>query len=85
MKKYRFDYIKEMVEEWDKRIPKDANTIKTTPFLIVPPFIGLDEDGKMSVRPAIDHYGEYIENLGDWFEQRNKYCEKLAKEYENRI
>lgn len=84
MKKYKFDYIKEMVEKWAKDVPKDVDTIKSTPFLINLPWIDLDDNFNLRVIPAHDHYGEEIEDVQDWIDQRNKYCEELAEEYKNK-
>jgi hypothetical protein len=80
--KYRFDYIKENVDKWNPSIPRDAETIKNTiPFYVLLPWIGLDDDGNMTVTPAKDYYGEVIPDLKEWHRQRDEYCEKLAKEY----
>lgn len=38
---------------------------------------------KYENKAAIDYYGEEIENMDEWIIQRNNYCKKLAKEYEN--
>lgn len=84
MKKYKFDYIKEMVDQWCDEVPKDAEAIKFTPFLITPPFIGLDENCKLIGNPPYDHYGEVIDDMQDWLEQRDKYCEELAEEYKKK-
>lgn len=83
MKEYRFDYIKEMVDKWREDVPKDVESIAGTPFLVNLPWVDLDENYKLRVTPAHDYYGEEIEDMQDWINQRNKYCEKLAKEYEN--
>jgi hypothetical protein len=78
MKKvYRFDYIEEWVSKWSEDIPRTKETIASVPFDIRLPFINY-EDGKLVIYPAKDHYGEEIDDINDWLEQRNKYCENLA-------
>ena len=79
MKEYKFDYIRENVEKWNPSIPRTLEQIKGLPFDIVLPWIMFGEE----YRPARDHYGEVIENFAEWFSQREEYCKKLAKEYEN--
>lgn len=83
MKEYRFDYIKEMVEQWRDDVPRDVQTIAGLPFYVSLPWVDFDENCKLRVIPPHDYYGEEIEDMQDWLNQRNKYCEKLAKEYEN--
>lgn len=73
-----------MVEKWAKDVPKDADTIKSTPFLISLPWIDLDANFKLRIIPAHDYYGEEIEDVQDWISQRDKYCEELAEEYKNK-
>ena len=72
-----------MVEQWREDVPRDANNIKGTPYRITQPFIDLDENSHLRVTTAHDYYGEEIEDIQDWINQRNKYCEKLAKEYKD--
>ena len=83
MKEYKFEYIKEMVDKWHKDIPKDAKTIEGTPYGITLPFTNIDKTGTLIFIPARDYYGESIEDIVDWLNQRHEYCIKLAKEYEN--
>lgn len=71
MKKYRFDYIRESVEECAANTPKTLEFIEGLPFGIL-------------LYPQLnDPYGETIENFEDWYKQRHEYCEKLANEYKN--
>ena len=72
MKRYRFDYIREMVEKWNPDIPRTVERIEMTPWGI---FIWSF--------PQTDHYGENIDNFEEWYKQRHDFCVKLAKEYEN--
>lgn len=83
MKEYKFEYIKEIVDKWHKEVPKNVKTIEETPYGIMLPFADIDENGTLIVIPARDYYGEPIEDIVDWFNQRHEYCIKLAKEYEN--
>lgn len=79
---YRFDYIKESVDKWNPSVPRDAVTIKSIiPFYILLPWVGLDDNGKVTITPAKDYYGEAIPDLEEWHRQRDEYCKKLAKEY----
>ena len=78
MKEYRFDYMRECVEEWHPSIPRTLEQIKGLPFDILLPWIMFGEED----RPARDHYGEVIEDFAEWCSQREEYCKKLAKEYE---
>ena len=84
MKQYKFDYIREMVEKWREDVPKDVVSIAGTPFLVNLPWVDLDENHTLRVIPAHDYYGEEIEDMQDWLNQRNAYCEKLAKEYKEK-
>ena len=78
MKKvYRFDYIAEWVSKWSEDIPRTKEMIAGVPFDIMLPFIDY-EDGKLVIYPPKDHYGEDIDDIHDWLEQRDKYCENLA-------
>ena len=77
MKEYKFDYIKEQVDRWSPDIEKTVERIEFLPFYVTLPWIMPDE-----YRPAMDYYGEVIEDFEDWHRQRHEYCVKLAKEYE---
>ncbi len=77
MKEYRFDYMREWVEQWHPSVPRTLEGIRELPFDILLPWIMPDE-----YRPAKDHYGEEIEDFEEWYRQREEYCKKLAKEYE---
>lgn len=79
MKQYKFDYIREWVEKWNPSVPKTLEQIRALPFDVLLPWIMPGEE----YRPAKDHYGEVIEDFEEWFSQREEYCKKLAKEYEN--
>ena len=84
MKKYKFDYIREMVSEWHPSVKVDLNGVLGTPYKITLPMImpETNEDGnfQMVYYPARDYYGEEIENTQDWLKQREKYCKNLVKE-----
>ena len=79
MKEYRFDYLKERVEQWQEGWPKTLEAIEGLPFDILLPWFVPGEE----YRPAKDHYGEDIDDFEEWYRQRHEYCIKLAKEYEN--
>lgn len=62
-KKYRFDYMEDAVKEWKcDHITK--NMLVCLPFGIL-----LYEGGR-------DFYGEPIENIDSWLEQRKSYIEE---------
>ena len=82
MKQYRFDYIKEWVDNWNPNIPRTVANMEGLPLDVFLPWIGLDENFKMTVIPARDHYGEYIEDLKEWNKQRDNYIRNLANYYE---
>lgn len=84
METYKFDYIKEMVKEWDKSVPRDLNAILGTPFGIRLPIFSINENGKLKYTPPYDYYGQAIYDITKWMQQREAYCKKLAKEYKNR-
>ena len=79
MKQYKFDYIREWVEKWHPSVPRTLAQIRALPFYYLLPWIIPGEE----YSPAKDHYGEVIEDFEEWFSQREEYCKKLAKEYEN--
>lgn len=78
MKQYRFDYIREMVEEWNPGVEKTLERIEFVPFLLTLPWIMPGEE----YRPMTDYYGEIVDNFEEWCKQRHDFCVKLAKEYE---
>ena len=82
MKQYRFDYIREWVEQWNPCVPRTVEQIQMLPWDILLPWVGLDDNGKITVTPAKDHYGDEIEDLDEWHKQRDEYIRNLAKEYE---
>lgn len=78
-KTYRFDYIKEIVEQWRPWIPKTYENINFLPFYVSTPWIMPD-----CYIPPKDYYGEVVEDIGEWYEQRCEYIKNLVKEYEER-
>ena len=84
MKKYKFDYIREMVSEWHPNVKVDLNSLLNTPYNVSLPMImpETNEEGKFQLTyyPAKDYYGEVIEDVNVWLKQREKYCKKLVKE-----
>jgi hypothetical protein len=79
MKQYKFDYIREMVEKWNPEIEKTLDRIEFVPFMLTLPWIMPGEE----YRPVTDYYGETVDNFEEWHRQREEYCKKLAKEYED--
>lgn len=73
MKQYKFDYIREWVEKWNPNIPKTVEQMEHLPWDVLLPWAGVS---------AKDHYGDEIEDLGEWLRQRDEYIRNLAKEYE---
>ena len=82
MKQYKFDYIREWVEKWNPNIPKTVERMEQLPWDVLLPWIGFDENFKMTITFAKDHYGDEIEDLDEWLRQRDEYIRNLAKEYE---
>lgn len=76
-KRYRFDYIKEIVNNWRPEVPKTFENISFLPFYVSPPWIMPD-----CYIPPKDYYGEVVDDIGEWYKQREEYCKKLAEEYE---
>jgi len=84
---YKFDYIREMVEEWGDGVPKDMNSIYGTPFRISLPLMmpeTINGEFVFKYYPARDYYGEPIYDIEEWVKQRKNYCEKLAKKYKKK-
>lgn len=83
MKQYKFDYIRETVLKWDKK-NITPSTISFTPFYLSAPLI-LPEliDGKLKTIyiPPKDYYGEIVDDVTEWFEQREEYIKKLIEEF----
>lgn len=71
-KRYRFDYIKEDVDKWDPRLPKDYDRISFLPF------------GLLLTTPIRDYYGEEVDDAQEWLRQRDEYIKKLVEQYNNR-
>lgn len=82
MKQYKFDYIKEWVEQWNPNIPKTVEQIQMLPWDVLFPWISLDDECNLIIIPAQDHYGEDIYDFNEWHKQRDEYIENLAREYE---
>lgn len=84
MKTYKFDYIREMVDQWHPTFKKTKRAILGTPWRVTPPWIDWDsEEHRLKVTtPSKDYYGEVIDDIEEWMRQRDEYCEKLWKEYE---
>ena len=70
-KRYRFDYIKEDVDKWDSRVPKDYYTISFLPL------------GLLLTTPIRDYYGEEVDDVQEWLRQREEYIKKLVEQYKN--
>ena len=79
-KKYRFDYIKEDVMKWAPEVRKamTKQMIYMLPYRISLPFIMPDR-----IIPAMDYYGEVIDNYDEWKRQREEYIEELYKQLKN--
>jgi hypothetical protein len=90
--KYKFDYIKEVVDSWNeevkKRLTKDM--IINTPYYVTLPYVGLTDTHEFKTSNLIDYYGQEIDDFEEWNKEREEYIdrlfEKLTKErtYENR-
>lgn len=66
MKQYKFDYLKEMVDEWEDKSHVTRQQLNMLPWCII--FITL---------PQYDYYDEVIEDGEEWYKQRNEYLDKL--------
>lgn len=76
-KKYCFDYIKEDVMKWAPEVRKTMTKqmIYMLPLRVNLPFIMPDR-----IIPAMDYYGEVIDNYDEWKKQREKYIDNLYNE-----
>ena len=76
-KKYRFDYIKEDVMKWAPEVRKTMTKqmIYMLPLRVNLPFIMPDR-----YIPAMDYYGEVIDNYDEWKRQREEYIDNLYNE-----
>ena len=76
-KKYRFDYIKEDVMKWAPEVKKTMTKqmIYMLPLRVNLPFIMPDR-----YIPAMDYYGEVIDNYDEWKRQREEYIDNLYNE-----
>ena len=76
-KKYCFDYIKEDVMKWAPEVRKTMTKqmIYMLPLRVNLPFIMPDR-----YIPAMDYYGEVIDNYDEWKRQREEYIDKLYNE-----
>ena len=73
-KKYRFDYIKEDVMKWapDVRKTMTKEMISFLPLKVTLPYFMPDR-----YIPAMDYYGEVIDDYEDWKKQREEYIDSL--------
>ena len=76
-KKYCFDYIKEDVMKWAPEVRKTMTKqmIYMLPLRVNLPFIMPDR-----YIPAMDYYGEVIDNYDEWKRQREEYIDNLYNE-----
>ena len=76
-KKYCFDYIKEDVMKWAPDVRKNVTKqmIYMLPLRVNFPFIMPDR-----ITPAIDYYGEVIDDYAEWHKQREEYIDNLYNE-----
>lgn len=78
---YKFDYIKEIADKWGEGVPRDLHMLLNTPYEIRLPVSSINESGKIEYTPPYDYYGEPIEDIKEWLQQRADYCKWLEKEY----
>ena len=76
-KKYCFDYIKEDVMKWAPEVRKTMTKqmIYMLPLRVNLPFIMPD-----IYIPAMDYYGEVIDDYDEWHRQREEYIDNLYNE-----
>jgi hypothetical protein len=79
-KKYCFDYIREDVMKWAPEVRKNVTKqmLYMLPLRVQFPFIMPDR-----IIPAIDYYGEVIDDYGEWSKEREEYIEQLYKQLKN--
>lgn len=79
-KKYCFDYIKEDVMKWAPDVRKNVTkqTLYMLPLRVTFPYFMPDR-----YIPAMDYYGEVIDNYDEWKRQREEYIEDLYKQLKN--
>ena len=70
MRRYCFDYIKELVDAWDPCIPRDYSTLAFTPY------------GLLLTSPIRDYYGVEVDDMQEWLRQREEYINGLVEGYE---
>lgn len=73
-KKYCFDYIKEDVMKWAPEVRKNVTKqmLYMLPLRVIFPFIMPDR-----ITPAMDYYGEVIDDYDVWNKQREEYIDNL--------
>ena len=78
MKKYKFDIIRQNVMSWSPDIrenlssPDELHCACPGPSC---PWITLEE-----YIPSHDYYGETVDDIDEYIQQRNAYCKQLFKE-----
>lgn len=72
MKQYKFDYLKEMVDEWADKTHVTRQQLNMLPWRIQLPYWDL-----ITYIPSMDYYGEVIEDAEEWHKQRGEYLDKL--------
>ena len=79
-KKYCFDYIREDVMKWAPDVRKNVTKqmLYMLPLRVQFPFISPEQ-----ITPAIDYYGDVIDNYGEWSKEREEYIENLYKQLKN--
>ena len=79
-KKYCFDYIREDVMKWAPDVRKNVTKqmLYMLPLRVTFPYFMPDR-----YIPAIDYYGEVIDNYDEWKRQREEYIEDLYKQLKN--
>lgn len=72
MKQYKFEYLKEMVDEW-----ADKTHVTRQQLNILPWRISLQYWDFEKYIPSKDCYGEIVEDIDEWIKQRDEYLDKL--------
>ena len=78
VKKYCFDYIKEDVMKWAPEVRKTMTKqmIHMLPLRVTFPYFMPDR-----YIPAMDYYGEVIDDYDEWNKQREEYIDSLYNEF----
>lgn len=76
MKTYRFDYLREWVDKWQDKTHITMSQLYNLPDDVLLPWFMPGE-----YKPPKDHYGENIDDMSEWRNQKEEYLKKLWVEF----